>query len=81
MNVYASLAWAGIGAAVGGISGFARGRNPLDNDRRERAITTLGTTSAMPTVASLTSSDPITGALALASTPAHSAFASLYGGS
>ncbi|MCW2920349.1 MAG: hypothetical protein JWL76_223 [Thermoleophilia bacterium] len=82
MNLQASLAWAGIGAAVGAISGFARGRNPLDGDRRAHAMTTLGSRSTVPTIptaASLATTDPIAGALTLANTPAHSAFASLYG--
>lgn len=78
MNPIASLAWAGIGAAIGGISGFARGRSPLDSDPREHVAATLGSPSSRlgPT---LNSTDPITGALTLASSPSHSAFASLHG--
>ena len=78
MNPQASLVWAGIGAAIGGISGFARGRSPIDSDPRERVVATLGTPSAQ-LGASMATTDPITGALAVASTPSHAAFASLYG--
>ena len=79
MNVQASLVWAGLGAAVGGISGFARGRSPLDTDPRDKVVATLGTKSPLPGTSAGTG-DPITGALTLASTPSHSAFSSLYGG-
>ncbi len=80
MNIQASLAWAGIGAAVGAISGFARGRSPLDSDPRERVVSTLGTKSPLPGTPTSVATDPIAGALTLASTPSHSAFSSLYGG-
>ncbi len=77
MNLQASLAWAGIGAAIGGISGFARGRSPLDRDPQERVATALGATTPVPGAASLATTDPITGALTLASRPSHGAFAGL----
>jgi hypothetical protein len=80
MNAQASLVWAGIGAAIGGISGFARGRSPLDVDPKERVVTALGSKAPVPGTASAATTDPITGALTVASTPSHSAFSSLYGG-
>lgn len=78
MNVQASLVWAGIGAAIGGISGFARGRSPIDSDPRERVVATLGAPS-VPLGASTGAMDPVTGALQLASAPSRSGFTGLYG--
>ncbi len=71
MNVQASLTWAGIGAAIGALSGFARGRSPIESDSREKVVATLGTPS--PPVGNLMAGDdPITGVLSLANRPATS---------
>lgn len=68
MNAQASMVWAGIGAAIGAISGFARGRSPIDSEPRERAVAMLGSPSS-PLGNAATTSDPLTGARSLASRP------------
>jgi len=64
MNVAATLTFAGIGAAIGGIAGFSRGRNPIERDAREHARSMLPAAARSP-------QSTQTG-------PAHEAFAGLY---
>ena len=44
MNVSASLTCAAIGATIGGVAGFARGRNPLEPDTKQAVADAVGAT-------------------------------------
>lgn len=67
MNVAATLTFAGIGAAIGGVAGFARGGDPIERDTRTQVQSVVGARTG----ASLATVSP--GA-------SHPAFASLQAG-
>lgn len=65
LNVAATLTAAGVGAAIGGVAGFARGRNPVERPAEQQLSPLLAAASGAQVATS-----PVG--------PAHPAFAGLY---
>lgn len=52
MDMTMTLMAAGAGAVIGGIAGYAKGRNPLARDEHERAASMVSSTKGMPAASS-----------------------------